>query len=88
MKPIVLYDMTRIITRRMAATPTGIDRVDIRYAVELLHSDQVEVALLRQDGSKLVLLDKQSTEDFLICMNTRWTQGSSDPAPVPPADAE
>lgn len=29
---VVYYDITRLLARHSAPTPTGIDRVDIRYA--------------------------------------------------------
>lgn len=87
MRQLAIYDLTRLIARRNAETPTGIDRVDLRYALELIGTQDRDVAFIRQDGVKLVLLDNSSSVDFINSIANRWNHGVKDSPPTPPVDA-
>ena len=87
MRQLAIYDLTRLIARRNAETPTGIDRVDLRYALELVNMQDRDLAFVRQDGVKLVLLDNSSSIDFINSVASRWNHGVKDAPPTPPVDA-
>lgn len=88
MKQLVIYDLTRLIARRNAETPTGIDRVDLRYSLDLLDSEDRDVAFVRQDGPKLVLLDNFSSREFIAAIENRWNHGDKETTPSIPVDAQ
>lgn len=87
MKQLIVYDLTRLIARRNAETPTGIDRVDLRYALELFNSEDKYVAFVRQDGVRLVLLDDSSSRQFIKTIESRWNYGKTETPPSVPVDA-
>jgi hypothetical protein len=87
MKQLIIYDLSRLIARRNAETPTGIDRVDLRYALELLNSKDKYVAFVRQDGVRLVLLDDSSSRQFIKNIENRWNYGETKTPPSIPVDA-
>ncbi|MDX9664210.1 hypothetical protein QMK50_04370 [Pseudomonas sp. P5_152] len=87
MNQLVVYDLTRLIARRNAETPTGIDRVDLRYALELFNAEDKDVAFVRQDGVRLVLLDDTSSREFIKTIANRWNHGQKETSPSIPVDA-
>jgi hypothetical protein len=88
MKQLLVYDLSRLIARRNAETPTGIDRVDLRYAVEILNSNNADVAYVRQHGNQMILLDFASSKEFLAIISRRWNHGNKNEVPTPPIDAK
>jgi hypothetical protein len=87
MKQLIVYDLTRLISRRNAETPTGIDRVDLRYALELINCEDKDVAFVRQDGVRLVLLDGSSSRQLIKAIENRWNYGEKEIPPSIPVDA-
>lgn len=76
--PLLIYDITRLWSRRNAPTPTGIDRVDINYAVNLQGDERFEISFVVQADGKLRLVEANSAKAFLQALHRRWTGGAVD----------
>lgn len=72
MKRIVLYDCGRLMARAKSATPTGIDRVDLRYLDHFLNDPETEVIGVAQKSDSLGIYrdDDVATIHALLCK--RW----------------
>ncbi|WP_147178566.1 MULTISPECIES: glycosyltransferase [Alphaproteobacteria] len=68
----ILYDFTRLVARRNAETPTGIDRVDLQYACHLLANFRNEVVFVAQNTGKLHYVPVDVAEIFLTQLRDRW----------------
>lgn len=68
----VLYDCTRLIARRNAVTPTGIDRVDLQYALHILSTYRENAAFVTQHGGKLHLVPLELAGVLLSQLDEKW----------------
>ena len=87
MSKLVIFDLTRLIARRTSRTPTGIDRVDIKYALNFMDRSEGDFCYVRQDGERLVLLNTNCAREFIWCMNRIWNEGSREDCPKVIPDA-
>ena len=69
---LVLYDLTRLIARRKAKTPTGIDRVDFRYAKFFLNHKNIEVKFIINEGGTFFLIDDILAKTLLNILEKKW----------------
>ena len=78
----VILDLSRLLSRALHATPTGIDRVEMAYARELarLIPDRLSHAAILPVGPH-ARLDRDATADFLAETEARWTAGDAASAP-------
>ena len=66
----ILMDITRIFRRAPQLTPTGIDRVELAYALHLLKRDDVRyIVRYRQ---RVWSLRRQAVPRFLSALEARW----------------
>lgn len=72
----VLYDCTRLIARRNSPTPTGIDRVDLQYAVHVLSHHRANSAFVTQHGGALHLVPIDIASLFISQLQARWFQSA------------
>lgn len=72
---VVFYDVTRLISKADAVTPTGIDRVDIKYAYHLHKSkDYILYCIFLYQGV-FYLYPTENAGSFLENLYQRWING-------------
>lgn len=75
----VCYDLTRLVERMDAGHPTGVDRVDLNYALWTQSRAERWQGLV-QTASGVELLDAAFSEDLLRRLRERWLEGGAAPA--------
>ncbi|MEY8215099.1 MAG: glycosyltransferase family 1 protein [Colwellia sp.] len=70
---IVYYDVTRLISRHSAPTPTGIDRVDIHYANYFLNNSE-KIRFIYQNKGVFFILSKTLAKQLVFDLFDRWIQ--------------
>ncbi|EIH2840141.1 hypothetical protein CP666_004723, partial [Escherichia coli] len=68
---VVYYDITRLLARHSAPTPTGIDRVDIRYANHYLQQ-KVEQRFVYQKNATFYYLSKKKSSKLINLLYDKW----------------
>lgn len=68
----VLYDITRLLARHNARTPSGIDRVELRCALFLLESQEFDVVFVHQLNMQLRIADRSIATELLKTLEHRW----------------
>lgn len=69
----IYFDATRLVGRRHAHTPTGIDRVDIRYAKYLSeHKDVGDFQAGISHEDRFYVLPRELTSALLLHLEERW----------------
>ncbi|MEQ6250917.1 glycosyltransferase family 1 protein [Sulfitobacter sp. HNIBRBA3233] len=72
-EPITFFfDATRLLARRKAETPTGIDRVDLRYALYLEKKENVDLRLGFSHGQKFFVLPFRFSDALLRHLEDLW----------------
>ncbi len=71
----VVYDATRLIARRRAPVPSGIDRVDLRYAQEALAGRWGPCCLAAQVEDRLVAVPDRLGRRLVADLAERWQAG-------------
>jgi len=70
--PVVFYDVTRLITRQSWDTPTGVDRVDLRYVEFLLNNRSEDLVFVRQRKNEFVLVDSADIRALTEHLEQKW----------------
>lgn len=80
--PEVVLDLSRLVSRVRHATPTGVDRVEMAYARELLRRipDRLGFALIHPTGA-YGRLTRAAAEAFLDHTARRWERAEADARP-------
>jgi len=73
---VVFYDVTRLITRQSWDTPTGVDRVDLRYVEFLLRKKAEIVVFVRQRKNEFVLVDTDHIRDLTEHLERKWASAA------------
>ncbi|WP_447737406.1 glycosyltransferase family 4 protein [Aeromonas veronii] len=73
----VYYDVTRLLARHSASTPTGIDRVDIRYANHYLNKD-VEKRYVYQKNATFYFLPIKTASILITLLYEKWISNRID----------
>lgn len=68
---LIYYDVTRLLCRHSAPTPTGIDRVDIRYAHYFLNKKQKTVFVYQKKGV-FFQLSKSPAKKLIESLYSAW----------------
>ena len=68
----ILYDITRLLARHNARTPSGIDRVELRCALFLLESQEFDVVFVHQLNTQLRVADRSIATELLKTLENRW----------------
>lgn len=71
-RPCVLYDVTRLLARRNEETPTGIDRVDLHYAIYFLESDNYDTVFVHKNGGRAFLAETAIISRLVRALEQRW----------------
>lgn len=81
----IVFDLSRLLSRAYHTTPTGIDRVELAYAMELLQQvpDRLRFSAVHPAGGYYGRLDLGAVRQFLSFTQARWqTRGLTTPAKV------
>lgn len=81
MKRAVLFDATRLLSRIDRSAPTGIDRVCLAYAENLLGRRDLTVTPVRSRKDQLSAVDPRWFTQVVADLRARWS-GNPTPAPV------
>ena len=73
-KARIVFDLSRLLGRAYHTTPTGIDRVELAYAMELLRRvpDRLRFSAVHPAGSYYGRLDLSAVRQFLTFTQARW----------------
>lgn len=76
--PLIILDISRLISAAGAAAPTGVDRVEMAYARALLRlaPARVRFATVRPPGLPM-RLDSEAVRGFLDALSRRWEVGGA-----------
>ena len=69
----ILVDVTRLLTRRLHRSPTGIDRADLAYALHYLARPESDAVAITRWGVRLV--PKPKVGALLALLGQRWPTG-------------
>jgi glycosyltransferase involved in cell wall biosynthesis len=73
---LILYDVTRLLTRRSEPFATGIDRVDLHFALGLAESSPERIVFVAQRGSSGVIIDRDLMVRFMRSVQESWTDST------------
>lgn len=73
-KCCIIYDISRLYARRNAQRATGIDRVDINYAIHFLNSRDHEIFFGIQGKERFSLLSTDACAPWLKLLYGQWCQ--------------
>lgn len=80
MKRVILFDATRLLARHNAPTPTGIDRVDLNYALHISEQAQARrcraVYTYQKDG-RFHVMESAKAQSFFSLLRYRWLDTQS-----------
>jgi glycosyltransferase involved in cell wall biosynthesis len=80
----IVFDLSRLLSRAYFTTPTGIDRVEFAYAIELLKRvpDRLRFAAVHPAGGYYGRLEIGAVRQFLAFTQARWQNPTQDEADV------
>lgn len=84
-QPRIVFDLSRLLSRAYHTTPTGIDRVEFAYAMELLRRvpERLRFSAVHPAGGYYGRLDPAAVRQFLAFTQARWqTRDIATPADV------
>lgn len=74
---MIVFDVSRLITRAGEATPTGIDRVELAYARHLIAGTRPLCFVRAVRWGGLALLPRSAVERYVAALAALWREGSS-----------
>lgn len=74
----ILFDLTRLFVRRRAALPTGIDRIEMAFAQQLLKEDGINAHFVLKIGSGALVLHASHARELIERMAALWREASSE----------
>lgn len=84
-QPRIVFDLSRLLSRAYHTTPTGIDRVELAYAMDLLERvpNRLRFSAVHPAGGYYGRLDLAAVRQFLAFTQARWqTRGIATAAEV------
>ncbi len=75
-KPLVLLDITRLVSALGRAAPTGVERVELAYARWLMDHPAFEVRFVGQVGGVFRGVEGRLAESYLAGLARLWDRGS------------
>jgi glycosyltransferase involved in cell wall biosynthesis len=80
----VVLDLSRLLSRAYHSTPTGIDRVELAYALALLEQppDRLSFSAIHPAGGYYGRLDTGAVRQFLAHTNALWQHPQGVPRPI------
>lgn len=68
----IIYDVTRLLTRLKAATPSGIDRIDLNYLLFFLASENYNILSIYQHGGAVYIIPEEVLRKLKNYLILRW----------------
>ena len=75
-KPLVLFDLTRLLTATGRSAPTGLERVEFAYARWLVAQKRTHVRFVITTGRGVRSVDDAAVPEFLNRQAATWGQGA------------
>src|SRR5258707_13195483 len=69
---MILFDLSRLISRAGRKTPTGIDRVELAYAKHLLGGSTSLCFTMLTAAGRFGLLPRAAAEDYVQAIDRAW----------------
>jgi glycosyltransferase involved in cell wall biosynthesis len=69
---VILFDLSRLVSRAGRETPTGIDRVELAYAEHLIKSNAPLLFTILTASGRFGLLPKSPAEDYIRTIAGTW----------------
>jgi glycosyltransferase involved in cell wall biosynthesis len=86
--PHYVLDLSRLISSSARPAPTGIDRVELAYAIEFLKKPPSEVTFAGETRwRRFGLIERRRAERFILALAAEWYAGTPPHAPAKLADA-
>jgi glycosyltransferase involved in cell wall biosynthesis len=74
---VILFDLSRLVSRAVRETPTGIDRVELAYAEHLIAGDGPLSFTIMSPLGRLALVPGTIAEDYIREIASVWRQAGS-----------
>ncbi len=74
---LVLYDASRLLSRRLAPIATGIDRIDLTFARDLAQAYGKRLVFVAKLGQSGVVVPRNLMDDLLESLHAAWFQGQA-----------
>ena len=85
--PHYVLDLSRLISSAARPAPTGIDRVELAYALEFLKKPETEVTFAAETRwRRFGLVDRARAQRFILALAEEWYAGPTRRSPVKFAD--
>src|SRR5476651_36324 len=85
--PHYVLDLSRLISSSARPAPTGIDRVELAYAIEFLKKPPAEVTFAAMTRwRRFGLVERQAAERFITALAAQWYTGATPREPAKLAD--
>ncbi|GLK66442.1 glycosyltransferase family 4 protein [Hansschlegelia plantiphila] len=75
-----ILDVTRLITRAAHPVATGVDRVELAYALRALSAAPERAGFAAVVGNRAVPLPRESVGPFVAALDAKWRMGGADDA--------
>jgi len=75
-RPLILFDLTRLLSATGRAAPTGIERVEFQYARWLAGASEYDVRFVATLPSAVRLVPQDSVDAFLERQSQTWADGA------------
>jgi glycosyltransferase involved in cell wall biosynthesis len=86
--PHYILDLSRLISSSARPAPTGIDRVELAYAIEFLKKPPAEVTFAGETRwRRFGLIERRHAERFILALAAEWYAGATPRSPAKLADA-
>src|SRR5271168_1301089 len=85
--PHYILDLSRLISSSARPAPTGIDRVELAYAVEFLKKPKADVTFAAMTRwRRFGLVERSRAERFILALAAEWYAGATPRSPAKLAD--
>src|ERR1700690_4317409 len=85
--PHYVLDLSRLISSSARPAPTGIDRVELAYALEFLKKPEAEVTFAAMTRwRRFGLVERNRAKRFIVALAAEWYAGSTPRSPAKLAD--
>jgi len=74
---MILFDITRFLNKRYSSSPTGIDRVSLRYLHYFLSENQDTIYFVQQKRKQIEVISKDYVNEFYNQVVKTWGLGNS-----------
>jgi glycosyltransferase involved in cell wall biosynthesis len=77
--PLIVLDVSRLLSRAGREAPTGIDRVELAYAQHLIGEDALLSFAATDAVGKLALLPQESAKSYIAALASAWHGDTASP---------